>query len=599
MATVLVVDPSTSVRETLRIVLGHEHEVTVASDLAALPRLVTPDLLVLGLPPKPRDERALGSILERDLPGVPLLLLHAAREADVHALVPPELPLELLAKPFDAYGIRARVRQLLELRRAPASGLVARTPEHRMLDFPFVARSTAAVVRRVLTADLRVALVQGETGTGVAAVARALHVAQRRHGAFVAVDGARLGIGELARRVAAAKPSVGTLFVANLERASADVQTELSELLEDERAPRVVVGADGDVGALASAGRMSPELAYLVGTLPIALVPLRERTDDIPALVAALTAEIGARMRLASVSYRPATLERLQHYLWFGNVAELEAVLTRTLVLHRPMVVEPEHLVFLPDETARAVEPGTAAASTRGASAPMRGASAPTVAAADALSGLDLEVVLGELAHELRNPMVTIKTVAQHLDGILADPEARARFSVLMGEAVGRMDGLLETLLDFARFRAPVRHPVDLAKLVDRVLGEQEEDLARRHVHVERNGAGMGSVEVDEAQVLFALRSLCGGLVSDLVPHSAFAVRGVAPGALEMRMRAEPSIATRLAKWVEPHAAGTETPPLAWALAASLLERNGGALTVRRAAESELVIRVEWPPRAA
>jgi hypothetical protein len=110
----------------------------------------------------------------------------------------------------------------------------------------------------------------------------------------------------------------------------------------------------------------------------------------------------------------------------------------------------------------------------------------------------------------------------------------------------------------------------------------------------------MGFVEADEAQVLFALRSLCRGLVPDLVPHSALAIRGVAPGAVEMQVRAEPSVAARLAKWVEPPGgAPAETPPLAWALAAALLERNGGALTVRRDEGETMVIRVEWPRQAA
>ncbi len=260
--------------------------------------------------------------------------------------------------------------------------------------------------------------------------------------------------------------------------------------------------------------------------------------------------------------------------MWFGNLAELEAVLLRTLTLHRPTVVAAEHLVFLPERIPQAVARTGAVATV----------TAPTTAAAGGggLAGLDLEIVLGELANELRNPMVTIKTVAQHLDGILADPEARARFAVLMSEAIGRMDGLLETLLDFARFRAPTPHPIALGPIVDRVLGEHAEELTRRDVHVERNGAAMGTVEADEAQVVFALRSLCRGLMADLVPHSALAVYGVAPGVLEMRVRTGPSVAARLAAWVEPGAnAKVETLPLAWALAAALLERNGGRLAVR------------------
>ena len=103
----------------------------------------------------------------------------------------------------------------------------------------------------------------------------------------------------------------------------------------------------------------------------------------------------------------------------------------------------------------------------------------------------------------------------------------------------------------------------------------------------------------DEAQVLFALRSLCRGLVADLVPHSALAVRGVAPGVLELEVRADPSVAARLASWVEPRGSGGETPPLAWALAAALVERNGGTLAVDRGQGDTTVIRIAWAESAA
>ena len=547
---------------------------------------------VLGLPARPRDDRAFGAEVERALPGVPVLLLHAAREIDAGTLIPPDVPVEFLRKPFDAYAVRARVRTLLDARPDHPSEDGRRKAARRRLEFPFLSHAAAAVVRRALMADLPVVLLRGEPGTGAATVAGALHVVRGTRGTFAMLDATPLVRGGLAPAAAGAT----TLYVAHLDRASADVQAEVLRLVEECSAEgatrRLIVGAESDLCELAAAGRFSSELAYAASALPIALAPLRDRADDVPALVATITADLCIRLRLDAVTYRPAALERLRHYLWFGNVAELEAVLTRTLTLHRPSVVEAEQLVFLPEAAAQAVAERTAAPASVGP---------PTVAplgSTDALAGLDLEVVLGELAHELRNPMVTIKTVAQHLDGILADPEARARFSVLMAEAVGRMDGLLETLLDFARFRAPLAQAVDVEKVLDRILDEQSEDLGRRHVRVERNGSGVGIVRADEAQVSFALRSLCRGLVPDLVPHTTLAVRGAAPGVLELRVRADPSVAARLTSWVEPHANGaTETPPLAWALAAALLERNGGALTVCKGDAETTLIRVTWTDR--
>lgn len=593
MATVLVIDASASVRETLRIVLGHEHDVAVGAALDQSPRDFTPDVVVLGLPAMPRDDRALAETLARVAPDAPILLLHRPSDVAVDQLVPPQVAVEFLPKPFDAYGVRARVRALLGVRSATPVSAELLQAHRRFLEFPFLPHGAAAIVRRVMTADVPLVLLQGEPGTGAAAVARALHVVRGRRGAFVALDTARLGAGELERRLAIVEGGgVATIFLANLDRAKDDVQSDVLQLVESQRfgrspSIRLVAAAAGDLGEIAAAGGFLPELAYLVNTLPVALTPLRDRTEDIAPLAESLTRELCARLRVDEVTYSPAALERLRQYLWFGNVAELEAVLGRTLALHQPRIVEADQLVFLAEDAARAMAPRT-------------GATTRATAPSDVLGGLDLEVVLGELAHELRNPMVTIKTFAQHLDSVLADPEVRARFSELTTDAIGRMDGLLETLLDFSRFRAPTPQPIDVQAILDRALAEQAEELARRHVTVERNGVGVGPVAADEAQVLFALRSLCRGLVPDLVAHAPIKIRGSEPGVIEMQVRAEASIAARLGALVEPrsNAGPAESPPLAWALAAALLRRNGGALTVGKGDAGTTVIRVDWTGRA-
>lgn len=593
MATVLVIDPSASVRETLRIVLGHEYEVVAGSSLDLAPSHVIPDVVVLGLPPRPRDDRSLGATLARVALAAPILFLHPANAIDVHALAPPHVPVDYLPKPFDAYGVRVRVRALLATSTATAVSAELLQSQRRFLEFPFLSESAAAIVRRAMTADVPVLLLQGEAGTGASALARALHVARGGRGQFLALDAARLGEGELARRVdAGTTTGRTTVYLANLDETTHAIQCDVLQLVEDRvtsAAPSVqlIMGCRKDLGEMAATGAFLQELGYVATTLPIVLAPLRDRTEDLAALVETLTRQLCARLRLQEATYRPAALERLQQYLWFGNVVELEAVLARTLALHQPSVVEAEHLVFLAEDTPRAMAART-------------GAAAPVVTPHAPLAGLDLEVVLGELAHELRNPMVTIKTFAQHLDSVLADPDVRARFSELTADAISRMDELLETLLDFSRFRAPTKRPLDVQVILDRALAEYTRELALRHVTIERNGVGVGLVDADEAQVLFALRSLCRGLVPDLVPHTPIKIRGAAPGVIELQVRTEASTAARLAAWVEPRsgADAAETPPLAWALAGALLERNGGALTIRGGEANSTVIRVDWTRRA-
>ena len=599
MPNVLVIDVSASVRETLRIVLGHEHAVTAIATVDELPSDLVPDVVVLGLGRSEPERSAVGRTLAGALAGVPLLFLHAAREVEVGAFVRADAPVDFLAKPFDAYAIRERVRRLVVAGTAATRAGGPDRAERRWLEPPWITVGNAEVLRRVVPSGLDVVLVRGEAGTGRLDVARALHAAGSSSGPFVLVDARRGAPGAIARALSETPSSGATMYVEDVERASPELLMDLAALVREirdgPRTLRVIVGTEHDLSALASEGTFPPELAYTLSVVPIVLAPLRDRRDDVPALVDALTRTWAARLGLGPVSYRPTALERLQSYLWFGNVAELEAVVLRTLVLHRPTLVEPEHLVFVAEDAERVVVRPVSAPASPGPGPGDGTRATPSPRSAAEKTTVDLEVLVGELAHELRNPMVTIKTVAQHLDGILADPEARARFSTLMAEAVGRMDGVVETLLDFARFRAPARRPVDLRTVLDRTLAEYGDELTRRQVRVERSGNDSTTVEADPAQLEFAVRGLLRGLVPSLLAGSTVDCRIVAADAFELGMRADPSVAARLASWVEPAAAGSEeSAPLWWVLAAALLARNGAALTVRRGDDRAMVVRVDW-----
>ena len=605
MKAILVIDPSPSIRETLRIVLGREHHVSLAPswDLAASPP--SPALVILGLSPPPRDDRAAGVALAHLAPDAPLLVLSTPADVDVRELASPGRVVDFLPKPFDAYALRTRVRTLLAHGAGPHLPTAAAEHYRQYLEYPFLPVTAAAVVRHAIAVDVPV-LFLGEHGSGALEIARALHFFGGRAGPFTAMAARRLEPNQLARRLAPAAAGTtdgGTLYIEEVHETPREVQHELLAVVRGDLQPgtvaavRILASTSDDLEARAAGGHLLPELVYALGTLPVALPPLRERSADIPALVERLSARLATRLRLEPVTYAAAALERLTRYLWFGNLAELEAVIGRTLALHRPRIVEPEHLVFFPADALaaasvpepRALLPFVAAA----AAAPVP--SGETVAAPP--DAPNLEVLLGELAHELRNPMVTIKTFAQHLDSILDDPEMRARFSILANDAITRMDALLETLLDFARFRAPARQPTDLAILLDRAVAEHAEELGRRSVRVERNGARSSPVQVDEAQIFFALRSLLAGLVHELVAHEPLLVAVAETGTLELRVRAERTTAERLAAYVEetPGRPAAETPPLPFALASALIRRNGGTLQVRSDGAGTTSITVALP----
>jgi DNA-binding NtrC family response regulator len=585
MATILVIDASESVRETVAILLGHRHRVMQAASLDAS-ALDDTALLIVGLPLAPHEAAALCREIARTPARVPVVFLTRPDDVAGFHLGHPARRLAFLPKPFAAHTLHASVAAALAPRPAGRMPEAVADPI-RFLSYPFIPRAAAALLRQA--ADVAVPLVLvGEPGSGGLDVARAIDASGGGAHALQIVACRELLPGRLLPILEASRG----VFLERVDDTPRAAQHDVLALLRGDLGVdtgRVYASTTAGIEELAGRPDFLPELAYALGAFPVALAPLRDRLGDLDDLVPAVTTAIAARAGLEAVTYSGAAMARLRRYLWFGNVAELEAVLTRTLAARRPRIVAADDLVFLPEQLVLAAERPPPVAS--------RPAVPPSAETPGAATVPRLEVLLGELAHELRNPMVTIKTFAQHLDSVLADPDVRARFSTLTSEAVGRMDALLERLLEFARFRAPQAAPVALGAVLDQALAEHGDELDRKDVRVERNGGRPGTVQADEAQVRFALRSLVEGLVGELVAHQSLYVTAPQAGTLELRARAEPAAAARLTAFVEgAEQTGTETPTLPFALAAALLERNGGHLRVRSGGDGTTVITVALTP---
>src|SRR5207253_1545885 len=195
-------------------------------------------------------------------------------------------------------------------------------------------------------------LITGETGTGKELIARAIHSASHRHdkpliklncaalpaglveselfghekGAFSGAISRRVGRFELAHG--------GTIFLDEIGEVPIDVQTKLLRVLQEREFERVG-GADAikvDVRVIAATnrdlvksiheGKFREDLYYRLNVFPIAVPPLRDRTDDVPLLVKQLVAKFASRIGVRIESIERATMERLVRYSWPGNVRE-------------------------------------------------------------------------------------------------------------------------------------------------------------------------------------------------------------------------------------------------------------------------------------
>jgi DNA-binding NtrC family response regulator len=228
--------------------------------------------------------------------------------------------------------------------RRPARGLAAPRPAfafHGLIGRgPGMLQLFAAIDR--FAPHARATLVTGETGTGKAAVARALYrLGPRRGGAFVAISCANAAADDTPwlNRVAGADAD-STLFFADVADLPPSEQTRLAQLLSGGDATargtagvHVIAATAHDLPAAIAAGRFRRDLYYRLGVFTLHVPPLRERLDDLPDLAALFLRDITARLQLRVHGLTPSAIRALQGQPWPGNLRELHNVLERAAVL--------------------------------------------------------------------------------------------------------------------------------------------------------------------------------------------------------------------------------------------------------------------------
>ena len=258
--------------------------------------------------------------------------------------------------------LTARLRELLAAEPLPevAGQLVAQSPAaHRLL------RQLASAAR-----TNQPVLLTGETGTGKELAARLVHAwSGRRAGPFIPINCAAIPNemmeGELFGYVRGAFSGAvkdypgqlaagagGTVFLDEIDDTPLSLQNKLLRVLEDRVVSRlgesvwrkvdfrVVAATNRDLKQLIDAGQFGDDLYERLAIVAITLPPLRERLEDLPALIDHLLArfyqeEPEAKRRAWVRAASPAALAVLQGYPWPGNIRELRNVVFAALVAKR------------------------------------------------------------------------------------------------------------------------------------------------------------------------------------------------------------------------------------------------------------------------
>jgi two-component system, NtrC family, nitrogen regulation response regulator NtrX len=223
-------------------------------------------------------------------------------------------------------------------------------------------RRVMSQVDRVAASEARVCIL-GETGTGKELIARALHErSARRGGPFVTLNCAAVP-GELIESelfghekgsfTGAATRHIGkfeqahkgTLFLDEIGDMPMVMQAKLLRVLEERQVERVggdraipvdarvIVATHRDLDKLVKAGAFRQDLYHRIFVYPLAIPPLRERVEDIPALVNHFAEQVAGQNGWKTKPFEAGAIAEFERYAWPGNVRELRNVVERLLLL--------------------------------------------------------------------------------------------------------------------------------------------------------------------------------------------------------------------------------------------------------------------------
>jgi DNA-binding NtrC family response regulator len=593
MGRILVVEGMPSVRESVRMILGGEHDVRVAATPEEAARAAAdgaPDLVLAGGPVEARRRP-----VHRPAPW----------EEAVRRVMPEPQRVRPLPVPFAVADLRGAVRRALAESPAPRAAGSSPAPGAAALGWrsalvPLGLRAAdpagglARLAARAAASALPV-LVVGERGTGRETLARYLHAqGPLANGPLHVLACAGLSPEAFAVRIAriaqgAPRP---TLFLKALDDASPALQEALLDLAEHAAdGPRILASASDAVFERAERGLLSEPLLEALGVLTLALPPLREAPALVGALAAPLLEQAARDTGRPPRQLSPAALERLELYCWPGNLRELAAVLARSAALAERDTLEAADLDFGLGGTPSAPPGGSVEAHDRPLSQPP-----PAVAEEAATPPAEPPVatfvtLAGELAHELKNPLVAVKTFTQLLAEKFDDAEFRREFYRVVRRDVERIDHLVEAMVQVAG--APQAEPVevDIAMVVDDVLSASEAWMVERRVVAFREIApDLPRALADGAQ----LRAALFNVVARALASSA------AGEDLFVSVRAEPGLRI-LVTYHDPApnpAAGPGGEQLELALARLAAQRAGGRLVLGRDAPARTVVAIELPSAA-
>ena len=369
-ARILIVEDEDRLRRVIELQLrssGYDVELAATAELA-VSAAERADLILTDLRLPGMDGLAFLKQLRQRQIAAPVVIMTAfssvetaveAMKAGAQDFLPKPFSMDhlmtVVAKALEVRALRAENRSLREQlgARYDVSSIIGRSPGMR---------EVLAMVERVAPTRATVLLV-GESGVGKDLIARAIHYqSPRRDKPFVKINCTAIPEALMESELfgyekgaftgaTASKPGkfeqadTGTVFLDEIGDVPMAVQVKLLRILQDRELERlgsnrmrqvdvrIIAATNVDLKKALEQGTFREDLFYRLNVMPIRILPLRERREDIPVLAERFLRKAAETHELPVDSMSPEAIARLVEYPWPGNVRQLENVIERSVLL--------------------------------------------------------------------------------------------------------------------------------------------------------------------------------------------------------------------------------------------------------------------------
>jgi len=377
-ARILVVDDEPAIRDTMRMILEYDgHEVLTAGsgpEALTIAERESPDIAFLDIKMPGIDGLEVLSRLRGTNETLPVVIVSAHGTAST-ALEAGRLgAFRFIEKPLSKDYVLDAVREGVELgvlKRENRQMRSALETKHELVGTSSSLKQILDQVRRAAPTNATV-LILGESGVGKELIARAIHRASLRakerfvqvncaaipeelieselfgheRGAFTGATEKQTGKFEQADR--------GTIFLDEVGDMSPKTQAKVLRVLQEGEVERlgsartikvdvrVIAATNKDLEEEISLGRFREDLYFRLSVIPISVPALRERLEDIPALVQHFVSQFSRENNRRPARFAPGALDVLRQARWRGNIRELRNAVERLLIMSERDVIEAE-----------------------------------------------------------------------------------------------------------------------------------------------------------------------------------------------------------------------------------------------------------------